>query len=130
MRRTWVLVADATLARLFQMDEEPDDWVLLDEFRGRPRVKNPGRRRVEGHHDDPHAARKAEAERFAHSVASMLHEGVNLQLLDELVLVAAPEFLGLLRRQLSPRVARCVVGTLNRDYAHLTPNQIAQQLTA
>jgi len=141
MRRTWVLVCDASIARLLQVEPEPRDWILIDEFvhresrlSGRDLLREPPgniqhNETTYRNAMEPLSLKKVEAERFAKQLASILHEAVSANSVDDLVLVAPPEFLGLLRKNLSGQVERRIRDTLNKDYAHLKPAEIAEHLT-
>ncbi|HEY4372709.1 MAG TPA: host attachment protein, partial [Burkholderiales bacterium] len=70
--------------------------------------------------DEPHQTpAEHEAERFARSVAETLARGRADGRYGRLVLTAAPEFLGMLRGQLDPRVASLVKFEVDRDYTRL-----------
>jgi protein required for attachment to host cells len=139
-RETWVLVADSCLARLFRMGEEPRDWELINEFHHRDSRLSGRELDGTGSGDiqnngatyrnalEPLSLKRLEAEKFARTLSAMLHDAMVGNAFEDLVLVAAPEFLGLLRKSLSPSVTRRVTGTLNKDYAHLAPREIVQQL--
>jgi protein required for attachment to host cells len=142
MRRTWVLVCDSSIARLLQVEPEPRDWILIDELHHRESRlsgQDLGRDSSEGEIQqnevtyrnalEPLSLKKVEAERFAKQLASVLHEAVSANSVEDLILVAPPAFLGLLRKNLTTQVERRVRETLNKDYAHLKPAEIAEQLS-
>jgi protein required for attachment to host cells len=47
---------------------------------------------------------------------------------EQLCLVASPEFLGLLRRLVEPRLGRALSLSINKDYTHSTPQQLREQI--
>lgn len=65
--------------------------------------------------ENPH---DVEIERFAKSVARRLDAERRVRPMQELVVIAAPRFLGLLRPQLSPRTRDLVSREIPRDLAH------------
>lgn len=70
-----------------------------------------------------------EAQLFARRVAKLLEDARNGRRFDELVIVAPPRFLGLLRRALPASVAGVVTRELGKDYCQL-PDQDLQQRMA
>jgi protein required for attachment to host cells len=65
---------------------------------------------------------------FAGQLAERLHKGRNANAFQELVLIAAPRFLGALRHALDPTTASLVRGTLDKDYAGLNDRELLQRL--
>lgn len=62
--------------------------------------------------------RHQEAVRFARRISCRLDDALSLDEFDELVVVAGPPFLGLLRKELSEQVRRRVVHTIGKDLVH------------
>jgi len=71
-----------------------------------------------------------EAGLFARRVADHLEHALRASRFTELHLVAAPRFLGRLRKALSAEVAGCVVETQDKDLIHLDPAELTQRLFA
>ncbi|RYY98545.1 MAG: host attachment protein [Comamonadaceae bacterium] len=69
-----------------------------------------------------------EAAGFARRVAQRLSEARQQKRFDELQLVAAPRFLGLLRKALSAEVAACVTKSLDKDFVHLQNDDLSARL--
>jgi protein required for attachment to host cells len=69
-----------------------------------------------------------EARSFARRVADHLAEACREQRFDELTLIAAPRFLGLLRKELDASVQERVVGELDKDLIHESDADIAARL--
>jgi protein required for attachment to host cells len=140
MRRTWVVVCDASVARLFQAEPEPRDWHLLDELthresrlKGRDLQSEPrgGIQQNDGSYRnamEPLSLKKVEEDRFAKQIISVLGEGAAANAFEEFVLVAPPEFLGVLKKNLTPALSKRLKGTLNKDYSHLKPAELAEHL--
>jgi protein required for attachment to host cells len=72
---------------------------------------------------------EVEAEKFAHSIAKLLEQGCGAKAYDRLLLVAPPHFLGLLRSTLTPKVAKHVELSLDKDYTDLDAHELAERLT-
>lgn len=69
-----------------------------------------------------------ETEIFAREVCMELQQAYNQQRFRELVLSASPEFLGVLRKQLSQQLQQAIVFELNKDYTHMPPDQLQAQI--
>lgn len=69
-----------------------------------------------------------EAEAFAKRVAAHLAQARQQGRFDELHLVAAPRFLGLLRKALPEQVERAVRQSLDKDLVHLDNRQLTQHV--
>jgi len=92
----------------------------------------PGRRsEAPGHHGglSPDAEpRVVEAQRFAHSLAGVLKQGLNRHAYEELVLAAPPHFLGLLRNALDEQVAARVAATFDKNFIALSSREIENRI--
>lgn len=127
--RTWVVVAEAGRARIFRQEhpgadlEELED-LLNPEARAREREltsDDHGRtfdsRGAGRHAKEPKVSAKKQGEQeFANEICRLVEEARNAKEFDRLILVAAPEFLGLLRKNLS------------RDADRLTTREIQKNL--
>jgi protein required for attachment to host cells len=142
MEITWILVCDASRARLFQRLSALADWKLIEELEHpQSRAKNHdlvtdrGGRHQNNHgvtystameaHTQPKAA---EAEHFARELAGRLERGLKEGFYSRLVLVAPPHFLGLLREALPHRVAGHVELSLAKDLTHIAPRELAARI--
>lgn len=135
MTATWILVCDASRARVFALEKSaPWPWTLVEDVSnpsGRARVRDlvadkPGRTGVGmGPRSDP---TEVEEERFASRLGDLLESGFDEHRYGGLVLVAPPRFLGLLRAALSAPVARCVTATLDKDLTRCEPRELRDRL--
>src|SRR5436305_1123553 len=112
---TWILVADASRARIFETagaNQELCEVEALVHPESRKKTSElvndrPGRvsrgqaRSSMEAHTSPHAV---EADRFAHLLAKVLDRGVERREYSSVVIVAPPHFMGLLRSAISNRV--------------------------
>ncbi len=128
MKKTWVVAAESSRARIFQAESRVKPMKELDGLAhplSRAKVldinaDDAGKtydRVGQGIHDmekevDP---KKHEAEIFAKEVAERLHKARALGQFEELVLVAAPEFLGLLRKHLDSNTLKAVVRAVSKN---------------
>lgn len=149
-KNTWVVVADEAIARILATSPQagalesveeitdPDAHAKGAEFRNDAEGRRSGGvARGAGQQggapqsvtssagqDDQHQ----EAERFARRVAAHLAEALQQNRFTDLKLAAAPRFLGLLRKALSPQVAELVSESLDKDLVHLDNQDITRRL--
>lgn len=142
---TWILVTDASRAKLLSTEVREDDWSLVKEFehpegremsreispssppgRMQQRSKTPGARHTAV---EPHTTPKqAEADRFAQHLADYLEKGTTRRAFDYLVLVAPPHFLGTLKASLGRQAAKHLRATVDKDLSMFQPAEIRQRL--
>jgi protein required for attachment to host cells len=139
-KRLWILVANASRARLFVTDAKAEKWNLVEEFqheesRAKPvdlfnQADNPNAGTLHGpvRENDPIGRRRLEHERFASELSQRLDRGVDAHQFDELVIAAPPKFLGMLRAQLSSRVERRVRLDLNEDLSNLPERELPDRV--
>jgi protein required for attachment to host cells len=138
--RTWILVADAGSARLYESKKGISAWTLVREF-SHPESRahaaellsdKPGRvKQFTGSRAamEPTTPRKkVEVDKFARELSEALTAGVDQQAFDQLVLVTPPAFLGVLREKLEKRVSERVKHTIEKDYLHLEPQDLKKRL--
>jgi protein required for attachment to host cells len=135
--KTWILVADAGRARLFEAQSR--DGVLAEiggyanpeaHARGAetgsdrpPRTQesaNSARHAIEPHTD----AHDKAAMGFAKGLAEILEHGRVEHAYTRLLLVAPPRFLGQLRAELGAQVGKLVAGSIAKDLTHATNGDI------
>jgi len=140
---TWILVADACAARLFLTLNNCKSLHLIKRFshtQSRAReaelvTDRAGSGRSSGHwapfSKQPHIAHKElEAIEFARDLNDFLRDAVEHKKFQSLVLVAPPHFLGLLRAELSPAVARAISGVIGKDLLYMDKARIWEHLIA
>lgn len=71
-----------------------------------------------------------EAERFARDVAGFLLQAHQEGRFGKLCLVASPEFLGVLRRMVQPKLGSAVALEIDKDYTHDTPDELRERIRA
>ncbi len=138
MDRTWILVADAGYARLFELDNKKGNWSLRREFehvesreQGQDLMEN--RPNKIQHHEErtskganPVEFKQNEAANFARQLSQHLEHAAVGNEYERLVLVAAPKFLGLLREALPTTVRRLVSVEIDKDYSEMKPDKMAE----
>jgi protein required for attachment to host cells len=72
--------------------------------------------------------KQREAIRFAREIARTLEEARRNGEFEQLIVVAGPSFLGLMRAELSPHTKACVVHEVHKDLVHSPPEALLQHL--
>lgn len=129
MSTHWIVVADASRARIVDTDDLMDDLNLVRELEHAP-ARAPVRDLVSGdrgwsragprmirtafdRHSDP---RRVESRAFARTLADVLERGLQDRAYERLVLCAPPQFLGEIREALPKEVTRRVVASASHDW--------------
>jgi len=139
--RTWIVLADAATAKVYEPQASRRDWKLIAELAhpesrakeselgtdkpGRVRQSTTGSRAAM---EPPTPRKEVEIEKFAREIAKALDDALVRKAYDRLVLVAPPEFVGILRKLLSERVERCIATTVEKDYLHLDLPEARERL--
>lgn len=138
----WVLVADASRARIFSPAKPGKPWRLIEELEHQEsRMKNreldpkeQGRQRQSAgmaHRPrmEPRTApQQVEKNHFAQQLADKLSQAVVDGDCTSLVLVAPPHFLGQLKNTLSDRACKSVSATVGKDYTGSDARELASRL--
>ena len=148
MDRTWIVVANASRARVFLREGANGPLVEFDAMvnaavrlrtaetetdrlgptSAGKSVHNTGGALPNKAYEPPKTPTEHEAELFARSVVASLLQGHQQERFQHLALVASPQFLGLLRQLLDPQLKPLVAWDLNKDYTQLSPMQLQEQL--
>jgi protein required for attachment to host cells len=141
MTYTWVVVADSTRARIFNAETSSaplSEVETLTQPEGRMHDRDitadlPGRSFDSvgnGRHSmEPTTDPKHElAVEFARTIARHLDSARVKNVYEQLVIVAAPSFLGLLREQLNQTCRKLVAYELNKNLVQLTVEEIRSHL--
>ncbi len=129
MSKTWVVVADTSRARIFSADT-PASQLIETETLTHPKARlhqgdlvsdRSGRDRnsVTGTHNLEHAAdaKEEEAVRFATEVCNRLEQGRIKCQFNKLYIVAAPSFLGHIRKHQTPALKKIIAGEVSKNMA-------------
>lgn len=133
MSKQWVMIADRSRARIFESDRNFDELREIEDLLnpegrlGDAELQHDAKGRYysrgEKHQGDtaepPVSPREHDEEKFSRQVMHLLTEGCDAKRYDRLVMVAPPEFLGFLRKQLPQRVEQHITGQLNNDLSNL-----------
>ncbi|MFT3774263.1 MAG: host attachment protein [Minicystis sp.] len=154
-RTTWILVCDASRARLFEEAGPGRDFSVIASFEhpeSRERARDlmadaNGRKpvgtsrsaaanaRSSGFYGRPGVEpdtdpKEVEAQKFARSLAEELEKGFDAHQYTALVITAPPHFLGLLKEMIPEKVRRRLVLTLDKDLSLLPPRDIERRIRA
>jgi protein required for attachment to host cells len=153
-KTVWVVVADEAIARILQWPEYGDELQSVEELtdpaahakEGDLQRDSTGRRAgpaAQGaRQNSPHRLRSSasltasagqdqqhlEAQTFARRLAQHLAEAQRGKRFDELRIVAAPRFLGHLRKELDAHVSAAVTDELNKDLVHASNSELTKRL--
>jgi protein required for attachment to host cells len=148
--KTWIVAANAGGAKFFSqagLREVPQEIAELQHPEGRAHEidletdvlgeRSPARKRdgtgmprVESTYQPYQTPRQHENERFARQVAAYLKKAHDEGRFTQLVLMASPEFLALLRKVLDHHVVAAVRVELHKDYTKLKPTELREQVEA
>ena len=144
MAGVWIVVADSARARIFApvvrhgLDLEQVTEILHPESRSHTRAlttDRPGRTfdsEGPGRHgmSESVSPKEHEAWKLCKELADEIETARAQERFDRLVLVAAPAFLGELRKTLSDQSARLVVSELDKNLAQMNTQDILKHLPA
>lgn len=137
MTKTWVVTAESSRAKIFAVENRISPLREVDDMahaEGRERDQDmvsdrPGRsfdstgehRHAMERQVDP---KRHEAEVFAKRVADRLDQARTSGDCNQIVLIAAPEFLGVLRQQLNANTAKLVSKTIDKNLVQKTEAEL------
>ena len=142
MQMHWIVVADSNRARIFQTEGDLDNLVeIKDLLNPKARLSeteldrsakgnfNRSARGHRGHSAEPRTTHEThQADKFSREVMQYIEHANDDHQFASLVVVAPPEFLGLLRRQLNSQVEKKIRRQLAIDIAGLKAPQIKDYL--
>lgn len=140
MKLTWILVADSARARVFSAEtpssplQELEDFThnegrlhdreITSDLSGRIRSSGAG-----GHsYELPTDPKKHEIDNFAHYLADYLEDAHNANRFEQLIIVAGPTFLGLLRDNLSKHIKPLVILEVDKELTGFAADDIRRHL--
>jgi protein required for attachment to host cells len=137
MSKFWVLVADESAARLFASDKirvELNEFEILTNPEARLHERDLGTERqgrgFESANPSRHAMepsssiREERARKFVREIARKLEQGANQRDYERLIIVAPPDFLGLLRQQINAGVQERLAQSIGKNLVKATPKSI------
>lgn len=141
MQNSWVLVANGSQARLFNLDGPKKSFTLIKEFEHpESRMKTDklssdrsghfmnSSTQGSGSFQEPTDPKTYELERFALELTKTLDEGRAANKFEKVVLVASPHFLGLLKQNMSDQLSKAVSHTIQKDYTAVNDRDMLDQI--
>lgn len=141
MKKYWIVVANNAQARFFEEGGRAgslEEFANLDHPEGRMKAQDldadrPGRSFESAGALRHGMTREVDAKKqhvlgFARELARRLDDARRKGELQRLILVAAPEFLGMVRQELSPETAALLEQSFDLDLCTLRPDQIRSHL--
>lgn len=136
MSITWIMVANASHAKLFKNDGPKKGLQLIKELihpESREKAAELVSDRVgnyagSGSYAQPTPPKEVEAERFALEIAQELEHGRVNNAYEKLVLVTSSHFMGLLNGRMSQQVRNKISESINKDYTSLPLKELSGHL--
>ena len=142
-KKTWVLVADAAKARLFELPQKDANLIEIACYT-HPDSRTPGHHPLHGrlpraqesnsparHAIEPRTTLRAKhLAEFADVLSDIVRRGRLEGRYDELVLIAPPRFLGALHKRMDPQTLACVVDEVGNDFLKLSPTDLRTRISA
>lgn len=137
MANTWIVAADASRARVLQVAGpkrlvEVDNLLNPDGRLEDREINTDARGRFSGGHtgEDEVGAVEHRTERFAKRLGDYLDRARTEHRYDELVLVAPPKFLGMMRKSLGREVEKLVIDEVPKDLSWFNQRELENYLRA
>lgn len=150
MDRSWIVTANASIAHFFSQESASSDLREIHDIanadvheltidsesdrlgqhaasKSRHSVGAPTQPSGYQPHQSP---AEHSTELFAREVSAYLLQGHQQGRFRNLVLIASPEFLGMLRKQLDSDLSALVSLEINKDYTRVGPNELRSYITA
>ena len=138
---TWIIVADSSRARIFSMEDvrsplqEITDMLhpasrLREQDIGTDRQGRTFDSRGQGRHakEGDVSIKKQEAINFSREIANYLDSGCNKNLFEKLIIIAPPEFLGLLRKDIGNTTKNRVSREIGKDLTQRDESHIRREV--
>lgn len=135
MHKKWVLVADGHRARVFEVDVTSAALIELDDFLNpearmaehelatdaRGRFSGKGKHAQSRPAEPNTTALKHSDELFCKKIASHLEQHYDKHDYSEISIVAAPAFLGMLRKKIPKKIQKIIREEICKDVTSMTP---------
>lgn len=141
MATTWILIANASFARLYANHGVKKGLQLIKEF-SHPESREKSSELVSDRpgynkgHGNGHGSfvpamepKQNEAGRFAQQLAKELEQGRANNIYDRVILVASSPFIGLLNNRFSTHVRNLISDTIEKDYTKFAPHELTGRLS-
>ncbi|MDD5364838.1 MAG: host attachment protein [Gallionellaceae bacterium] len=138
MSITWIMVANASHARLFT-NKGPNKGLELVKELEHPESREKAAELVSdrignyagsGSYAQPTDPKAHEAERFAQEIAHELEQGRVNNAYEKLIMVTSAHFMGLLNGRITTQVKNKISSSINKDYTQLPVKELSGHLAA
>jgi protein required for attachment to host cells len=138
MSNTWLIVANSSQANLYNahLNVNGGNVQLLKVFthpescqRSADLISDKTGHFNRGAYSASKEPKEIENERFAHELAHMLMTNHASQNYSDLVIVAPPHFLGLLRKAMKKHAHSCISTYVEKDYTHIPMHELASRVS-
>lgn len=142
MKRSWILVANKSNARIFERKSRKD-FKLVGSLTNPEAKLNEGERvsdrngsmaQSNGHGQQSFTpkttAKEHNEEIFAKEINEFLEKNRNQNKFDDLEIVAAPSFLGVIRNNLDKELNKQVSNCLNKDFSQRSDDEIRKLMAS
>lgn len=124
-RKTWIVVADSARARIFLAERPDRPWRVVEELEHpESRARSPELLTEQPAMERGTLPKEREAEVFARQLAERLERAFHSHQFKRLVLVAPPEMMGYLRRELKESVKGAVTDEITKDFVQLREDEL------
>jgi protein required for attachment to host cells len=142
MQTTWVLICDAASARAFEILDDGPAWQPVGAWHhAESREKTSeltGDRMGRGsplggsaHHNalvPASSPKQTEKNHFGHELVTMLDQAMRAHRFTRWALVAPPQFLGMIKNELTPELNKHLVVSVDKDFVHLDVPDLIDRL--
>lgn len=140
MAKTWILVSNASQARIYFRNGTKQEIALIKELaHPESRMKNSelvtdragymqGTGNGHGSKQPQTEPKQNEALHFAQELVQTLNQGRCSQQFEDIVLVAPPAFMGLLNEKIDVQTGKLVSNRINKDYTLATDKELVGYL--
>jgi len=123
MKTQWILVADSASARIFEPENQGTHLKLVQELK-HPESRAQGQK--DGKGSESQGGRDEASVNFAKELGTLLTQAHSQHRYADLVLIADPRFLGMLRPELSSTVEASVSRSISKHAVQMGPPEIAE----
>jgi len=139
-KNTWIVVANGSKARFFLAESNNELKEMSELIEEESRMKGEeiltdkpgrsfdsfgaGRHQMESSTD----LKEEIAKKFAKEVMDHMEELENDHRVNQLFIIAAPKFLGMIQNHLNPSLKGCLQGTIDKDLTSFPPEKIRHYL--
>ena len=144
MKNTWLLIANASEARLFETEFRPKTLTLIQEIK-HPESREKGadlasdkaghyqgdagtNGSTQGSFNEASDPKEYEMERFASELVKQLDAGRTSNRYQHLIVASSPKFHGMLNKLMNTQVSKLVDKHINKDYTSFNERELLERI--